>query len=139
MNIHPDRPGWFQGGDTRCEITPAVRGHAHRLVLFGPPGVGKGTQAKLLCRALGPTFGGAVAVALADLWFSRLVLIYVDALEADVARLSHAIRTGSSDFEVPDIDLKRDQRQNGHACSKRSDGSPHRGSQVVACLARPLT
>jgi adenylate kinase len=45
------RTAWLRGKDVRCEPVPRAR--PYRLVLLGPPAVGKGTQAELLSRAFG--------------------------------------------------------------------------------------
>ena len=69
-------------------------------------------QYQMLLAGLGLTFGGAALAALADLWLSRLILVYLDAVEANVEKLAQAVRTGSTDLAVTGIDLKRDRRQN---------------------------
>jgi adenylate kinase len=53
MEIKRDRKAWIRGGTARCEPLPKGNGSPRRLVLLGAPGVGKGTQAELLCANLG--------------------------------------------------------------------------------------
>jgi adenylate kinase len=53
MSDRNDRASWLKGGQARCSIPPKPRRQPPRLVLLGAPGVGKGTQAELLCAGLG--------------------------------------------------------------------------------------
>jgi len=53
MTAQQIRIAWIQGGAARCKIMPPVPPRLFRLVLLGAPGVGKGTQAELLCERLG--------------------------------------------------------------------------------------
>jgi adenylate kinase len=53
MNELHDRAAWFKGASTVCATIHALPRQVYRLVLLGAPGVGKGTQADLLCERLG--------------------------------------------------------------------------------------
>ena len=48
-----DRSAWLKGPASVCSVLPPKSDHPWRLVLLGAPGVGKGTQAELLCSRLG--------------------------------------------------------------------------------------
>ncbi|HVT82090.1 MAG TPA: nucleoside monophosphate kinase [Phycisphaerae bacterium] len=48
-----DRAAWLQGPGHCCSHKPGKLAKAWRIVLLGAPGVGKGTQAQLLCDKLG--------------------------------------------------------------------------------------
>jgi hypothetical protein len=53
--------------------------------------------------------GGLLAIAM-DAWLSQLLLLYFDAVEANVAALIEAVRAGGSQLVVTEIDRKRDRR-----------------------------
>lgn len=52
MTSNQSRSRWLEGPDAPCPEVPSVA-RPFRLVLLGPPGVGKGTQAALLSNRLG--------------------------------------------------------------------------------------
>jgi adenylate kinase len=53
MQTTRDRKAWLQGPAARCNLPPEPNDQPRRLVLLGAPGVGKGTQAEMLCASLG--------------------------------------------------------------------------------------
>src|SRR5438445_309796 len=65
----------------------------------------------LLLAGLGLALVGAVVSGVADAWLSRAVLLYLDAVEANVGQLAEAVRGGATNPTVTGVDLKRDLGQ----------------------------
>ena len=61
---------------------------------------------------LGLNLAGAVVLALADAWFSRAVLLYLDALESNLSQAVQVLQSGGTQFVPTTIDLIRDRNQN---------------------------
>ena len=53
MSNKNDRAAWIKGDDAHCAVRPRAQKKPLRFVLLGAPGVGKGTQAELICDRLG--------------------------------------------------------------------------------------
>lgn len=50
MSTVTDRAAWLQGGTAKCNTYAPYPERAYRMILLGAPGIGKGTQAELLCQ-----------------------------------------------------------------------------------------
>ena len=65
----------------------------------------------ILYAGLGLALAGALIIAWADAWLSRALLVYLDALEANMGRVVEAIRAGATNLKATGIDLRRDRSQ----------------------------
>ena len=61
---------------------------------------------------LGFSLAGVLVICLADAWLSRSMLIYLDAVEANLENVVASLRSGSTFVMATGIDVKRDKSQN---------------------------
>jgi adenylate kinase len=87
METKRDRKAWLRGGAAQCEPPPGPQNSPRRLVLLGAPGVGKGTQAELLCANL-----GACHLSTGDIFRAAKALNASDRTPALAAALDHMRR-----------------------------------------------
>lgn len=66
----------------------------------------------LVAAGLAVSLVGAFVLAVADAWLSRSMLVYLDAIEANVASLVEAVRAGGTRLKFTGMDQTRDRRQN---------------------------
>ena len=66
----------------------------------------------MLIGGLGLAIGGALLLAIADAWLSRSILLYLDAIESNVAAVATALRASNMQVAVTGINLMRDRGQN---------------------------
>jgi len=59
---------------------------------------------------LGLCLAGGLIVGLADAWLSQSLLMYIDAVEANVTTLVQGSQPGGTHRKLTEIDLKRDWR-----------------------------
>jgi adenylate kinase len=124
-----DRAAWLKGGNFHCQDTgPGPRRPWH-IVLLGPPGVGKGTQAEMIVRTLGAchlstgdVFRAASAAAAAGTPVSP-------AMQAALA----AMQRGELVSDAMVVDLVR-ERLHCLSCTRGFllDGFPRTRPQAVA-------
>ena len=88
-----NRAAWLRGPVVSCSSAPAPKRHPFHIVLLGPPGVGKGTQAQLLAQRI-----GACALSTGDIFRTACLL-------ADCQRspaMNEALRAMRAGKLVPD-------------------------------------
>ena len=83
---------------------------------------------------------GIAILAIADVWFSRAVLVHLDALEANLTNLIGILRNGSGHLVDSGIDLRRDRGQDRARFVKLIGwvllalGILTQGASLVVCL-----
>ena len=102
MSAHSDRSNWLRGPERPCP-PPRHDGRRYGLVLLGPPGVGKGTQASLLSPHL-----GACHLSTGDIFRAASTIPECDRTPA----LNHAIEIIRHGHLAPDetmVDLVKER------------------------------